>query len=255
MNAIVFFDLDGTLLNKNKKIEPSSIKAIRKLKHENILPVIATGRNIVLVRDIMRQSGINSAICGNGNFIILNKHPIFKSIIPPSILAKFVSKARLLHDPITFQSAHNIAMSGKNKLTIHEYNEKHHTDPIVDKKFPLHHEIIGCNVFTLKNDKIYKKAFSNQLDIVRNSDMCLDVQNKGINKGTGVKKIMQKLHAKKVPSFAFGDGLNDVPMLHQATYGICMRNGYTATKNASDYITNDNNHNGIWNGLRHFGLI
>lgn len=41
---IVFFDLDGTLLNEDKQVPQDTIQAIAELKANGIEPVIATGR-------------------------------------------------------------------------------------------------------------------------------------------------------------------------------------------------------------------
>ena len=41
---IVFFDIDGTLVNEDKQVPESTVKAIHQLKKSGIEPVIATGR-------------------------------------------------------------------------------------------------------------------------------------------------------------------------------------------------------------------
>ena len=41
-DAIVFFDLDGTLFDSNIEVLPSSYAAIERLKQNNIIPVSYT---------------------------------------------------------------------------------------------------------------------------------------------------------------------------------------------------------------------
>lgn len=43
--AVVFFDLDQTLLNDDKQVPPENVAALKALEANQILPVIATGRN------------------------------------------------------------------------------------------------------------------------------------------------------------------------------------------------------------------
>ncbi len=40
----VFFDIDGTLLNDNKRVEKATVLAIKNLKEQGILVGVATGR-------------------------------------------------------------------------------------------------------------------------------------------------------------------------------------------------------------------
>ncbi|WP_249126405.1 HAD hydrolase family protein, partial [Lactiplantibacillus plantarum] len=42
--AVVFFDLDGTLMQDDKTVAASSVRAIQQLRANHVLPVIATGR-------------------------------------------------------------------------------------------------------------------------------------------------------------------------------------------------------------------
>lgn len=54
---------------------------------------------------------------------------------------------------------------------------------------------------------------------------------------------------------AFGDGGNDTDMLEFVGTGIAMGNAADAAKAAADYITDDVEHDGIFNALKHFGVI
>ena len=70
-SKLVFFDVDGTLLNDKKTINESTIKAIEELKHHNYIFCLATGRcftqNII---DIAKLAGLNGfLVLANGNYV------------------------------------------------------------------------------------------------------------------------------------------------------------------------------------------
>ena len=44
-------------------------------------------------------------------------------------------------------------------------------------------------------------------------------------------------------------------MIKYAGVGIAMGNAYPETKKAADFITDDCEHDGIWNGLKKINLI
>ena len=54
---------------------------------------------------------------------------------------------------------------------------------------------------------------------------------------------------------AFGHQYNDVEMLEFVAHGIAMGNGTDVAKNAAEFVTTDIHKDGIWNGLKHYGLI
>lgn len=53
----------------------------------------------------------------------------------------------------------------------------------------------------------------------------------------------------------FGDSNNDVEMLRLAGIGVAMGNSENDIKQVADYVTLDNNSDGVAHALRHFGLL
>ncbi len=67
---IIFFDIDGTILDEEKnKIPESALEAIRKLKENCHLAIINTGRTKVILPELIKNSGFNGYICGCGTYI------------------------------------------------------------------------------------------------------------------------------------------------------------------------------------------
>ena len=48
-------DIDGTLLNDEKKVTPKTLEAIKKIRKQGILFVIATGRTPVAVKKLLSE--------------------------------------------------------------------------------------------------------------------------------------------------------------------------------------------------------
>jgi HAD superfamily hydrolase (TIGR01484 family) len=66
---IVFFDIDGTLVNEQKIIPADTKEAVQKLKERGTDVVIATGRAPFHAYNISRELGIDSLICFNGSHV------------------------------------------------------------------------------------------------------------------------------------------------------------------------------------------
>jgi hydroxymethylpyrimidine pyrophosphatase-like HAD family hydrolase len=56
-------------------------------------------------------------------------------------------------------------------------------------------------------------------------------------------------------TYAFGDSENDIDMLEAAAHGVAMGNGTDRAKAAANYVTTAFDEDGIYKGLKHFGLI
>ena len=65
---IVFFDIDGTLVNKEGKIPMSTKESIKKLKDSNVEVVIASGRSPSQLYHIAQELEIDSFISLTGSY-------------------------------------------------------------------------------------------------------------------------------------------------------------------------------------------
>uniref|UniRef100_UPI003081AFBA HAD hydrolase family protein n=1 Tax=Virgibacillus salexigens TaxID=61016 RepID=UPI003081AFBA len=54
-NKIVFFDIDGTILDHDKQIPLTTKKSIQKLKENGVYVAIATGRAPFMFEDIRKE--------------------------------------------------------------------------------------------------------------------------------------------------------------------------------------------------------
>ena len=77
----------------------------------------------------------------------------------------------------------------------------------------------------------------------------------GHNKATGIQKLLEHLHMDRKDTYAFGDSNNDLEMLEYVQYGIAMGNAYPDVLKKARYRTDTIQEQGIYKGLKKFGLI
>jgi len=82
-----------------------------------------------------------------------------------------------------------------------------------------------------------------------------DVYAKDQTKATGIMHLLDYLKIDKTDAIAFGDGHNDKEMIEYCGIGVAMGNAIKKEKNASDYITDDIDNDGIYKAMKHFNLI
>ena len=85
-------DVDGTLLNDEKKIPESACQAIKEIKKAGNLCLLCTGRNLDQIRmfDFLELDG---AVLLNGSVVILNDKVIFERAFPDKIVTELFEYA------------------------------------------------------------------------------------------------------------------------------------------------------------------
>ena len=75
-----------------------------------------------------------------------------------------------------------------------------------------------------------------------------------VSKTAGLIEILKLHHIDLKEIVTFGDADNDYDMTLNAGVGVVMANGSEKTKSVADYITDDNDHDGIGNYIEKFIL-
>ena len=73
----------------------------------------------------------------------------------------------------------------------------------------------------------------------------MDIYLPGFSKGTAVKYLYEHLGISYENTYAFGDGKNDREMMELVKYSTAMGNAVETVKEIANYITEDNEHDGV----------
>ena len=252
--AVVFFDLDGTLFDNEKNVSDENVAAINELRANNILPVIATGRNIFEIQDVLDATGIDTVVSANGSYVQYKGKELFREAIDQSLIESFTAFAKAQGDAVAYYNNEGFALTKTTPDIISNYKALR-LDINVDAEYYLKHPINFLNVFNRDKEDLYNAHFAGQLTLVRNNPVCLDTMKSGITKRSGLEKLIQQAHLEGIHTYAFGDELNDLEMFASVDTAIVMGNGNPRDKKVADYVTTTNTTDGIVNGLRHYQLI
>lgn len=252
--AIVFFDLDGTFLDNDKNVPAENIEAISKLKENNILPVISTGRNIFEIKYVMDEAGIDTVISANGSYVQYDGKKLKAEVITQPLLEELIDFANEQGDILAFYNNKTFALTDADEVTLENYRLLR-LDAKVDPSFYKTNPVNFLNVFNFDKDKLYQDKFAGRLSLVRNNPRALDTMKWGVSKQTGIKILINTLGLQDIPTYAFGDQLNDLQMFDEVDYPVSMGNGHPEAKAKADFVTTSNMNHGIVNGLKHYNLI
>ena len=85
MKKLLFFDIDGTLVDDDGSIPASTIQAIASAQKAGHLTFINTGRTWGNVDPELRAIGFDGFICGCGTEIIYRNQVLFHQQVKPEL--------------------------------------------------------------------------------------------------------------------------------------------------------------------------
>lgn len=253
---IVFFDIDGTILNEDKVIPESTKTAIRLLQEKGIHTVIATGRVPKMFYWILKELNIDSYVAMNGQYVVFEGQEIYSNPIDSDILQSLSAMTASNGHALAYCSHVDYKVTEKN----HPYIESSFdslmmaypdVDPAYFKQFSIFQGHLYCEGHF---EQTYAERYP-QFSFVKWHEYAYDILPKGASKAVGIQKLIETLGIKKEHTYAFGDGLNDLEMLSTVGTGVAMGNAVPEAKAAADIVTTSNCNDGILRGLIQLGLL
>ncbi len=251
-------------MQDDKTVAASSVRAIQQLRANHVLPVIATGRNVFEVQDVMTTTGIDSIVSANGSYVAYQGQFLSAHELDKELLTDITHFANRQQNALAYYNNAGFALSHRDALTTSNYRALRQTARVAPH-FYEHQHINFLLTFDPLNAAQYRQRYRGRLHFVRNNPRALDTMQWGVSKAVGIQDILTKAvgiqdiltkaHLTKVPTYAFGDQLNDIEMFRMIQTPIAMGNGHPQVKQLARYVTADNMHGGIAQGLQHFDLI
>jgi len=253
---IVFFDIDGTLLDFNKELPASTKEAVRTLKENGVYVAIATGRAPFMIEDIRMKLGIDSYVCFNGQYVVFENEIIYKNPLSKSKLHNLLVHAKNKNVPVVLMNDHGarttVPYSKYIEETLRSFKLEH---PIHDEEYHHHFDIFQALLYcTEREEKEYLQEHKD-LKFIRWHPVCVDVVPLGGSKAIGINEFIKRAEFQLENVYAFGDGLNDIEMLQTVGTGVAMGNAEKELLKHADVVTTAVDEDGIYNGLVKIGLI
>lgn len=263
MIKMVSMDLDETLLNTEKVITKSFESFVQKLKSNNIIPVVATGREYYSAHKFVGNNVDIDLICNNGNVIRDNLTGKVHYVNP--ISDEDLKRVMAFDDNDEVYTSLHIQRDDGIDLVYKKKNftnfEGTYVDAFRERNLglddfenlegnPLSIVFAGSHddLVDLRNrmrDKISDRFNFHIMKIRREPKWMLEVLQKSGDKFYGVKKYaeIRGIDLKNVA--AIGDDSNDVMLIENVGLGIAMKNGVERLRERADVVSDyDNNNDG-----------
>lgn len=273
MFKAVCLDLDGTLLDDDKKISDRSFLLLDNLIENGIEVIIATGRHFYMVSDFLRPLKRDIMVCANNGAMSRFKES------NKLVNVEYVSNCKFLEiynkalecgmNPYiyvdSFVDGYHLAIKdGQPK-------KSHFEENIVDKKIAVDSvryfsqidvkslETVLCIAFLDQKERIdeFFEHFKDEEDLIKNmyfvpnGKKVLEFQSKKADKWIAITNYLKSKNISLSEVVSFGDEFNDKSMIKNSGMGFAMKNGIEELKSLTKNITEfTNNEDGVYFELK-----
>lgn len=256
---LLVLDVDGTLLNSEKKIGARTLSALLKVQQMGVRIVLASGRPTYGLMPLVKALELGNyggfILSYNGGQIInaQNGEVLFERRINPEMLPYIEKKARKNGFSLFTYHDENIVSNDIDNEHIRQEALFNNMHLIKEEEFSIAIDFPPCKCMLVSDDEEalvaleehWRRQLNGALDVFRSEPYFLEVVPTAINKANTLGALLEKLEIPSEEVVAIGDGVCDVSMLQMAGLGIAMGNAEDSVKICADMVTASNDEDGV----------
>ena len=251
MFKLIGTDLDGTLLNDNKKVSEENTKYLQLAKESNMIIVAVTGRALESVKSVVNINLFDYLILNNGVniFDVKQNKLIYNDFIDKNIVKKiteFSDHYSKQFNYCTYKS-YEVYKNFTDKGIAH-VKEVKNVDEISTFVSKINIRLNDVKQVEFLHDRI-KNNFPELNSFIMqdsgNDDKWIIVTPNNINKKEALENLGNYLGISPDEMVFFGDALNDLEAIEMVGMGVAMGNALDEVIIRAKAITLSNNDNGV----------
>lgn len=259
--TVVFFDIDMTLVGKDRKVPPDTLAAVRKLRENGHLAAISTGRPYTHIEKGVLAIGFDGFVCECGAHVIYRGEDIFHAQPELPVCREMIELSRRTGMSPVYESEEGMFFDTRMPFAERTRIEREHyaalgfdVDRDIDDpdfrfdKFVVY-QLPGNDIET------FCREAGKYFEIYGKEGGMWEMVPKGCSKGRGIERLCERLDIPPERCLAVGDGLNDAAMFQTCGHSAVMGDGDPAVFPLAEFISAGYAEGGVRNALEHFGLI
>ena len=267
---MIALDLDGTLLNEQKAVTEHTREVLTAAIAQGVTVLVATGRPLVGVPAVLRQfPGIRYVVTANGARVVDQQKDkiLYERLIKPEaaekvldIFAEYDTLREVFHNGKGYMNRvdkpdrffENDLMKEYILTTRKPVRDLKETTWALPGGFDKVRAVFSCP--QEREEAMQRMKSEKGLAVTSAIHNDIEVNLAGVNKGTALLALGERLGIWRDEIMACGDGMNDVEMISQAGLGVAMENGVEEVRRVADHITAANDDEGVAKAIEMFIL-
>ncbi len=260
---VVFFDIDGTIVDEETQIIPqSTIRAVEELKKNGHIAVVNTSRPFAHIDPRVRAMDFSGWVCSCGMELWMNGQCVKTNFPSLELCCHVRDSVRACNMDVLYETVDGAILT----------DHPHSSHPIAELEVQrMRAKGFAISQIDDRPDPSFVKGMAygapgcdreRFLSLMEPYFTCIDRGNtliefvlKGCSKAGGMEDLLQILGESRENTLAIGDSTNDLPMFAHAGHTVCLGGGMEELKAVAEYITAPVMDDGIEKALQHFGLI
>jgi phosphoglycolate phosphatase (TIGR01487 family) len=219
----VVFDIDGTITNDKKQLQPLAMTSLRRLQNRGIPVMIASGNVLPVAMGLSSLVGTRGPIIAENGGLVCYQERIYK--------------LQSMELPLQAWAYLKERMPEAERLFTDNWRQT---------------EVALRRSLDLDRVRAILKDFPVQIEA---TGFAIHIMEPGHSKLKGIMKACELIGVDVSDVAAFGDADNDVEMLSGVGFGIAVGNASVRAKAAAHYVAERKHARGVQEGLRYLGLL
>lgn len=259
---VVFFDIDGTIVDDETQIIPeSAVRAVEALGKNGHLAVVNTGRPLGNIDPRVRAMAFGGWVCACGMEVWLDGQWLYRQLPDETLCGYIRDSIRQCRMQMLYEAEDGILTDGRWSM-----------GPVAAKEAARMHKkgFAVREIDSLPRPEFvkfvtYDSPGGDRAEMIRRMEpyfTCIDRGGgmieyvlKGCSKAHGMARLLDALDCPREQTLAIGDSTNDLPMFAGAGHTVCMGGGMEELKRQAEFVTASVLDDGIEKALKHYGLI
>ena len=258
---IVFFDIDGTIMDEYGFIPTSALEAVAKARAKGVKCIVNTGRPYAHIEPAIIDMGFDGYLCSCGQLLMLEGRQVFRAEVDAEVCANIVRLAAQCNLDAYYEAEESM----RQKLN-HEPDKgmRIYLERMIERGFEVWNDPLERG-YVFDKFCIWDRGDSELgrfLDYARQHYTAINRGGgmyecimRGYSKATGIEALRKLLGAEPGDCYAIGDSGNDLPMLMAVGHSVAMGGSPENVCSAVEYVTDTLHNDGLAKALEHFGLI
>lgn len=238
---LIAIDMDGTLLNDNHEVTPNTLRTLQLVVEKGIYVVLATGRGMSRIKIHEELMALEQPIiAANGADIYYEASGEGEKY--------FIEKSSMV-ELFNIINEIKIPFWGFTENSLFENREISEEEMATCLKLG-----VQTNDFALLLQFYEKAKHIKNLEITKSAETNYEINELGVSKAYGVKKLCDSLNLSMDEVMCFGDSANDFKLFEVAGFPVAMENAIPELKEVAKAITVTNNDEGVSKAIQSFIL-